>query len=104
MFKQLEIKNFKSVGHAKLDLGKINVITGSSNLGKSNVVQAMYCLVHNHWDSNYLKWGEKSCSIKLTDENGEWVEYRHGKDTSAEYRLSTVEVPFTKIGTFFILS
>ena len=98
MFTKLEIKNFKSIGHVNLDLGKINVITGPSNLGKSNVVQAIYCLTHNHWDSNYVKWGEKGCSIKLTADNGEWVEYRHGKDSSAEYRLSTVEVPFTKIG------
>lgn len=97
MFKTLEIKNFKSIGHAKLDLGKINVITGQSNLGKSNVVQAVYCLVHNHWDSNYMKWGEKKCSVRLTDDSGEWVEYRHN-ETSAEYSLSSVDQPFTKIG------
>lgn len=98
MFKTLEIKNFKSIGHATLDLGKINVITGHSNLGKSNVVQAIYCLTHNHWDSNYLKWGTKSCSVRLTDDTGEFVEYRHGKDSAAEYTLSTVDLPFTKIG------
>lgn len=98
MFKTLEIKNFKSIGHATFDLGKINVLTGHSNLGKSNVVQAIYCLTHNHWDSNYLKWGEKKCSVRLTDESGEWVEYCHGSDSSAEYSLSTVPQPFTKIG------
>ena len=98
MFTKLEIKNFKSIGHATFDLGKINVLTGHSNLGKSNVVQAIYCLCHNHWDSNYLKWGEKRCSIRLTDETGEWVEYRHGSDSSAEYSLSTIPQPFTKIG------
>ena len=88
MFKTLEIKNFKSIAHAKFDLGKINVLTGQSNLGKSNVVQAIYCLTHNHWDSNYMRWGEKKCSIKLTDENDEWVEYRHS-ETSSEYSLSS---------------
>ena len=98
MFKTLEITNFKSIGHAVFDLGSINVLTGHSNLGKSNVVNAIYCLAHNHWDSNYLKWGEKKCSVKLTDDTGAWVEYSHGKDSSAEYRLSTVETPFTKIG------
>ena len=97
MFKTLEIKNFKSISHAKFDLGKINVLTGQSNLGKSNVVQAIYCLTHNHWDSNYMRWGEKKCSIKLTNENDEWVEYRHS-ETSAEYLLSSVAQPFTKIG------
>jgi len=98
MFTTLEVKNFKSIGHAVFDLGKINVLTGQSNLGKSNVVQAIYCLTHNHWDSNYLKWGTKNCSIKLTDDTGVWVEYRHGSDSSAEYHLSTVDTPFTKIG------
>ena len=98
MFTTLEIKNFKSIGHAVFDLGKINVLTGQSNLGKSNVVQAIYCLTHNHWDSNYLKWGTKNCSIKLMDDTGVWVEYRHGADSSAEYHLSTVPQPFTKIG------
>ena len=97
MFKTLEIKNFKSIGHAVFDLGSINVLTGHSNLGKSNVVQAIYCLVHNSWDSGYLKWGEKKCSIRLTDETGEWVEYQHDQ-TSASYQLSTIVQPFVKIG------
>ena len=97
MFKTLEVKNFKSIGHAVLELGKINVLTGPSNLGKSNIVQALYCLTHNSWDSNYMKWGEKKCSVKLIDDTGEWVEYLHN-ETSAEYRLSSVPTPFTKIG------
>ena len=97
MFNTLEIKNFKSIGHAIFDLGKINVLTGQSNLGKSNVVQAIYCLTHNHWDSNYQKWGTKKCSIKLTDDNDQWVEYSH-EGSSATYLLSTVDQPFTKIG------
>ena len=97
MFTKLEITNFKSIGHAEFDLGKINVLTGHSNLGKSNVVNAIHCLVHNCWDSSYLKWGQKKCSVRLTDDTGEWVEYQHDQ-SSASYLLSTNPQPFTKIG------
>jgi len=41
MFKQLQIKNFKSLEDVSLELRRINVIIGAPNTGKSNVLDAL---------------------------------------------------------------
>lgn len=42
--KELEIKNFKSIRHLKLSCGKINVLIGKPNVGKSNILEAISLL------------------------------------------------------------
>ncbi len=42
--KDLEIKNFKSIRHLKLSCGKINILVGSPNVGKSNILEAISLL------------------------------------------------------------
>lgn len=41
MIKQVSIHRFKSIDSATLDLGKINVLVGANNAGKSSVLQAL---------------------------------------------------------------
>ena len=41
MIKNLEIKNFKSIKHLKLDCKKINVFIGEPNTGKSNILESL---------------------------------------------------------------
>lgn len=41
MVKQITIERFKSIESATLDLGKINVLVGANNSGKSSVLQAL---------------------------------------------------------------
>jgi len=41
MIKTLEIKNFKSIKHQKLDCKRINVLIGEPNTGKSNILEAL---------------------------------------------------------------
>lgn len=40
MVKSIEIKNFKSIVHLKMDLGRINVIIGENGCGKTNILEA----------------------------------------------------------------
>jgi hypothetical protein len=42
--KTLEIKNFKSLKHVKLDCRKINILIGRPNVGKSNLIEALSLL------------------------------------------------------------
>lgn len=42
--KSLEIKNFKSIRHLKLSCRKINILVGSPNVGKSNILEAISLL------------------------------------------------------------
>ncbi|MDO8637698.1 MAG: AAA family ATPase, partial [Dehalococcoidia bacterium] len=41
MIKTLEIKNFKSIKHLKLDCKRVNVFIGEPNTGKSNLLEAL---------------------------------------------------------------
>ena len=44
MISQLQIRNFKSIQNADLDLGKITVLTGANNSGKSSFIYALLVL------------------------------------------------------------
>ncbi len=41
MITKLKVENFRSIESAEIDLGKINVLTGSNNSGKSSFIYAM---------------------------------------------------------------
>ena len=41
MFEHLEIRNFKSVEHVKLNCRRVNVLIGEPNTGKSNILEAL---------------------------------------------------------------
>lgn len=41
MIKTLEIKNFKSIKHLKLDCKRVNVFIGEPNTGKSNILESL---------------------------------------------------------------
>lgn len=41
MIETIEIRNFKSIGKIKLDLGRINVFIGENGAGKSNLLEAI---------------------------------------------------------------
>ncbi|MCX9012062.1 MAG: AAA family ATPase [Candidatus Methanoperedens sp.] len=41
MIKSLEVKNFKSIKHLKLDCKRVNVFIGKPNTGKSNILESV---------------------------------------------------------------
>ncbi len=46
MIQSIRIKNFKNFKDTKIDgFTKLNIITGQNNAGKSNLLEALYCLV-----------------------------------------------------------
>ncbi len=55
MIKQLEIKNYRTLKNLKLaDLGRINLITGKNNTGKSSLLEALSLCI-NGGNPEYLK-------------------------------------------------
>jgi len=62
--KDLEIKNFKSIRHLKLSCGKINILVGSPNVGKSNILEALSLL-----GAGYSKPDEHLLSAFIRYEN-----------------------------------
>ena len=52
MFTKLKIENFRSIESAEIDLGRINVLTGSNNSGKSSFIYALLALRNIFQNSN----------------------------------------------------
>ena len=65
MIERIEIENFQSLKKIAFDFGKITVLTGPSNLGKSAVVRALNTLVYNEFNTAYVTKGRSSLSISL---------------------------------------
>lgn len=56
MFKQLEIQNFQSHRHSRIDLCEgLNVITGSSDSGKSTIIRAIRWVIENRPSGDSIK-------------------------------------------------
>jgi len=49
---ELEINNFKSIKHIKMDCKRINVLIGRPNTGKSNILEALCLFEAPYYDSN----------------------------------------------------
>ncbi len=49
MIKNLEIENFKSIKHLKLDCKRINIFIGEPNTGKSNILETFGLLSHTYY-------------------------------------------------------
>ncbi|AOL17312.1 hypothetical protein BFU36_12005 [Sulfolobus sp. A20] len=43
-FEKVRIKNFKGISEGSIDLGKVNVIIGANNAGKTSLLEALYLL------------------------------------------------------------
>ncbi|MBK5190599.1 MAG: AAA family ATPase [Methanosarcinales archaeon] len=69
MIKGLEIKNFKSIKHLKLDCKRINLFIGEPNTGKSNILETLGLLSHMYYGElkNFVRF--ESMSNLFYDEN-----------------------------------
>lgn len=45
--KSVEIKNFRGIGHAKIDIENFTTLIGPNNIGKSTILHAMHLLLDN---------------------------------------------------------
>jgi len=100
MIRALQIKNFKSIKHLKLDCKRINVFIGEPNTGKSNILEAIGLLSHFHLQDikrfirfenmrdlyydhildNNIKVGFNEKALKITFKDGRfWGQYSNGE-------------------------
>ena len=58
MIKNLEIKNFKSIKHLKLDCKRINLFIGEPNTGKSNILETLGLLSYTYYGNleNFVRF------------------------------------------------
>ncbi|GHQ49971.1 hypothetical protein VN0363_10040 [Helicobacter pylori] len=72
MIQSVRIKNFKNFKDTTIDgFTKLNIITGENNVGKSNLLEALYCLVGKdmHPCTNILEIYDNMRKESLTTES-----------------------------------
>ncbi len=90
MIQSVRIKNFKTFKDTQIDgFTKLNIITGGNNVGKSNLLEALYCLVGKsmHPCANITEIYDNICKEPLTTESKNLMFY--GLDTKEEIQIVT---------------
>ncbi|MFP6261080.1 AAA family ATPase [Helicobacter pylori] len=90
MIQSVRIKNFKTFKDTQIDgFTKLNIITGENNAGKSNLLEALYCLVGKsmHPCTNILEIYDNIRKEPLTIESKNLMFY--GLDTDKEIQIVT---------------
>ena len=71
MIKKLEVQNFQSHEHTKLDLGPCTILTGLSSSGKSSLaIRALEWLFYGEWDSTYPMYDDKPTAVAIELDDG----------------------------------
>lgn len=95
MIRNIRINNFQSITSANLELGKLTVIVGQTNAGKSAFIRALRTLVFNAQDgASYVTKGKKQLLVEVSNDEGT-VSLERGKAHSV-YRVG--EETYTKSG------
>ncbi|MGL2404063.1 AAA family ATPase [Helicobacter pylori] len=90
MIQSVRIKNFKTFKDTQIDgFTKLNIITGQNNAGKSNLLEALYCLVGKsmHPCANITEIYDNIRKEPLTTESKNLMFY--GLDTEKEIQIVT---------------
>ncbi len=90
MIQSVRIKNFKNFKDTQIDgFTKLNIITGGNNVGKSNLLEALYCLVGKsmHPCANITEIYDNIRKEPLTSESKNLMFY--GLDTEKEIQIVT---------------
>ncbi|GAA6979549.1 hypothetical protein ID0084_00870 [Helicobacter pylori] len=90
MIQSIRIKNFKTFKDTQIDgFTKLNIITGGNNVGKSNLLEALYCLVGKdmHPCTNILEIYDNIRKEPLTTESKNLMFYN--LNTSKKIQITT---------------
>ncbi|WQS64774.1 ATP/GTP-binding protein [Helicobacter pylori] len=90
MIQSVRIKNFKNFKNTQIDgFTKLNIITGGNNVGKSNLLEALYCLVGKsmHPCANITEIYDNIRKEPLTSESKSLMFY--GLDTEKKIQIVT---------------
>lgn len=106
MIREVEVRNYQSLRHLTVRLGRFTVLTGPSSTGKSSFLRAVRLLAFNARGSSFITRGEKQCSvsmsgdeIELTGMDDDYWQVSVQRGSRDQYLLSTV-VPHVRQETY----
>lgn len=99
MITRVEIRNWQSLRAVDLTLGRVTVIVGASNCGKSALIRALRALASNMRGAAQITRGQKQTAVTVRTSSGHIISLERS-ETAGRYRLVTPdgrEATYTKL-------
>ena len=81
---KIRLQNFQSYKDTSISLTSgINLITGSSDAGKTAILRALNFVLHNEWSPDFLRIGTTDCTVSIKFSDGITVQRIKGVDTNS---------------------
>lgn len=88
MIQKIKIKNFQSLKDVTISLGRVTVLKGVSDVGKSAVIRALYSFFNNSFNSEYAHNGNLPFGVALQKDNR--VAFGRRTTKGVEYKFDSV--------------
>ena len=85
MIRGIHVKNFQSLREVSLSLGKLTVIVGPTNVGKSALMRALRALVENRRGESFIFDGARECQVSVATDTHTVVWYKPIKKSALYY-------------------
>jgi len=91
---EVEITNYRSIGHAKIVIDGFTTLVGKNYLGKSNVLRAINSALTNEQGTSFIKIGESYCEVHIVMQGMDLLWH---KEEANNYYIINKET-YSKIG------
>lgn len=82
---KVRVKNFQSIKDAEITVDGLTAITGPNNTGKSAMLRAIRGVAENTRGDKFVRYGEDSCEVELTFDDGHSVKWIKGPKVKPTY-------------------
>lgn len=98
MLSKIRIRNYQSLRDITIEPGRLTIITGDSDVGKSAVVRAIKSVIINRSGQDFITHGQQSAGVAFAFDDGRAVAWQ--KAESATYQIvdNGKKDTFTKMG------
>ncbi|KKL27860.1 hypothetical protein LCGC14_2380910, partial [marine sediment metagenome] len=85
---RVHIENFQAVEDATLELGRMTVLVGAGDVGKSSILRAVRAAFLNDGSDDDIRHGEKQCSVALFFADRMVITWIKNRGKGAWYRMA----------------
>lgn len=85
--RSIKIKDFQSIEEATIELGRLTVLVGPGDVGKSAILRALRAACLNDGNDDDIRHGQKKVEVALTFEDGTVIEWWKDKGKGGCYRM-----------------
>lgn len=99
MLTKVKIKNYQSLKDVTIEPGRLTVIVGDSDVGKSAIVRAIKSVLINRAGTDFITHGQQSVGVALAFDDGGAVAWQKAESATYNIIAKGEKLTFTKMGT-----